>query len=110
MALNDYLSDIGNRLKNNLINISEYIITKQLTKPPKDYNKFDSLPHVAVADRLIRTGKKAETSLVGHFVVYVICLPTDGAATNTLASKAFSPDELLHSKGTLKIDVDWYTS
>lgn len=61
MALNDFLSDIGHRLKNNLINISEYIITKQLTKLPKDYNKFDALPHVAVADRLIRTGKKAET-------------------------------------------------
>ena len=110
MALNDFLSDIGHRLKNNLINISEYIITKQLTKLPKDYNKFDSLPHVAVADRLIRTGKKAETQLVNNYIEYVICLPTNGEPTNNLASKAFSPDELLHSKGSLKIDVDWYTS
>lgn len=51
MALNDFLSDIGQKLKNNQINISEYIITKQLTKLPQDYQKFDSLPHVIVANR-----------------------------------------------------------
>lgn len=35
LALNDFLSDIGQRLKNNQLNISEYIITKQLTKMPE---------------------------------------------------------------------------
>jgi DNA polymerase alpha subunit A len=35
LALNDFLSDIGQKLKNNQLNISEYIITKQLTKMPE---------------------------------------------------------------------------
>jgi DNA polymerase alpha subunit A len=37
LALNDFLSDIGQKLKSNQLNISEYIITKQLTKMPDQY-------------------------------------------------------------------------
>ena len=78
---------------------------------PEEYSNFDSLPHVIVADRMKKQGK-SETELRGHTIEFVICLPTSGDSTNmkNLAHKAFSPDELLHSKGNLKIDIDWYCS
>jgi DNA polymerase alpha subunit A len=50
---------------------------------------------------------------LNHFIEYVICLQVGSESGNNptnLANKAFSPDELLHSKGNLKIDIDWYSS
>ena len=54
MVLNNYLSDIGSKMKSMALNLSLYVITKQLTRAPKDYSDFKSLPHVIVADRLIK--------------------------------------------------------
>jgi DNA polymerase alpha subunit A len=78
---------------------------------PHEYQKFDSLPHVIVADRLKKQGK-SDTELLNHFIEYVICSPvgSDSASVSNLANKAYSPDELLHAKGNLKIDIDWYSS
>ena len=49
MSLNDYLSDIGQKMKNNQISLSEYIITKQLTRALSEYSEIKGQPHVAVA-------------------------------------------------------------
>jgi DNA polymerase alpha subunit A len=51
ISLNEYLSDIGKRMKDRKVPLSQYIITKQLTRAPKDYHDDKSLPHVAVAKR-----------------------------------------------------------
>ena len=51
MNLNEYLSDIGDRMKSNKISLAEYIITKQLTRAIAEYSDIKSLPHVAVAIR-----------------------------------------------------------
>lgn len=79
---------------------------------PDQYQKFDTLPHVIVADRLRKQGK-TESELLNHFIEYVICQSTAhdaGTSATNLANKAYSPDELLHSKGNLRIDIDWYSS
>ena len=108
-------------MKDGTMNLAEYVITKQLTRAPGDYQDFKSLPHVIVADRLIRTGAKASSDLVGNFVGYVICKQDEsqeeekkGGMAAQQSSKfsfeksAFSFDEVMQSRGSLKPDVDWY--
>ena len=73
LELNNYLSGIGARMKDGTMNLAEYVITKQLTRAPGEYADFKSLPHVIVADRLIRQGVKASTDLVNNFIGYIIC-------------------------------------
>ena len=46
MSLNEYLSNTGEKMKKGDINLSEYIITKQLTRSPSEYSDPKSLPHV----------------------------------------------------------------
>ena len=72
LTLNDYLSDIGEKLKKSEINLSEFIITKQLTKGPSEYSDYKALPHVRVALDLMNKGK-SETELINNFIPYVIC-------------------------------------
>ena len=55
------------------MNLAEYVITKQLTRAPSEYQDFRSLPHVIVADRLIRSGAKSSADMVNNFVGYIIC-------------------------------------
>lgn len=121
MALNDFLSKVGKDMRDNVIQLIEYIITKQLTKSPSEYSDIRSLPHVAVALRQKNTLGKSDTDLVGHFVQYIICNeteinPTANAADSKTpqkqqiyqSDKAYHPDELLQSKGKLTLDCDWY--
>jgi DNA polymerase alpha subunit A len=72
MNLNEYLSDIGEKMKHGKISLSEYIITKQLTRALSDYSDIKALPHVAVALRQKAQGK-SESELVNNFIPYVIC-------------------------------------
>ena len=67
---------------------------------------------------------KSDTELLNNFIKYVICTSkgiskeskegetkqVETKKETTLDSKAFSPDELVNSKGNLQIDVDWYSS
>ena len=54
VRLNNYLSDIGEKMKEGTMNLASYVITKQLTRAPSDYSDIKSLPHVIVADRQIK--------------------------------------------------------
>ena len=72
MTLNEYLSDIGKKMKSGEINLKEYIITKQLTRSPSDYSDSKALPHVQIAIRL-KTQGKSDSELVGNFIPYIIC-------------------------------------
>lgn len=38
LTLNEYLSDIGDKMKNNQISLADYVITKQLTRALSDYS------------------------------------------------------------------------
>ena len=52
MSLNEYLSNIGNNMKNGDTPLSDYIITKQLTRNTSEYSDSKGLPHVQVAIRM----------------------------------------------------------
>lgn len=96
------LNKITNDLKNNKIPHALLIITKQLSKDPKQYNEKNILPHVCVALRYNEQGRKP--LLQGDSVPYVIC--DDG--TNLPATKRAYHIEELKKSTTLKIDVNYY--
>ena len=52
--------------------LSEYIITKQLTRAISEYSDVKGQPHVMIATRLKNQGK-SESELVNNFIPYVIC-------------------------------------
>lgn len=47
---------------------------------------------------------------MNHFIPYVICDSTQNKEQKkpSLGDMAYSPDEFLAAKSSLKIDVDWY--
>ena len=101
-------------MKANELMINEYIITKQLTRVPEYYSDVKSLPHVAIALRQKAAGK-SDTELVNNFIPYVICEKEQEMDEKTnkkkqiyLSDKAYSPDELVNSRGKLVIDTQWY--
>lgn len=75
MELNDYFSNISQKMRQGHLDLNKYIITKQLTKSPSDYSDHKALPHVGVALRLKNQGK-SEADLVNNFIPYVICFKT----------------------------------
>lgn len=90
-------------MKEGTIKLSDYIIIKQLTRAIQDYHDIKALPHVAVAKRLADKGKLESDNT---FINYVICRTEK--SDDYISDKAFSPDELIASKGKLEIDIDWY--
>lgn len=82
-----------------------------MTKAPGDYSDIKALPHVAVALKKKAKGA-SDSELVNNFIPYVICQvepPKDSGKKDVhLSDKAFSPDELIASKGQLQIDTQWY--
>lgn len=74
--------------------LSQFLITKMLTKHPNQYPDGDKLPHVTVAKRLIMSGVQ-EQQLVGHVIYYGICLPTQDQVHTDLPNRPFP----CHSSG-----------
>ena len=70
--LHQHFAKVGNDIKENKFPLCDYLITKQITKPPKEYQDAKSLPHVQVALRLKEKGTK-DADLVNHFIPFVIC-------------------------------------
>ena len=54
------------------LNLGQYVITKGMSKAPRDYPNVAALPHVQVALRLLKMGKHVN---VGDHIPFVICLP-----------------------------------
>ncbi|XP_044010691.1 DNA polymerase alpha catalytic subunit [Aphidius gifuensis] len=101
--IRELLNQIANDVNNNKLPLSSYVITKQLSKNPKDYPD-NKQPHVAIALRLNKEGgrmwKKDDT------VPYIICLDT---TTRTPTERAYHIDEF-KKNDELKIDIDYYLS
>lgn len=93
--IEDFYRNIENK------GLSEFIITKQLTKTVDKYKDAQVQPHVQVAMRL---EKKHNKSLFKHFIPYVIC---EGEQAS-VAARAYHPDEVTSANGTLGIDKHWY--
>lgn len=112
-----YLRQVGDDLENDRYSLARFIIYKQLSKPPEEYPDARSQPHIIVAKRMRAKGI-ANNMLVNHMIPYVICHPQQSPQTpesamsssksTYLADKSFHPDEVMASKGVLKIDKEYY--
>lgn len=108
MSLNEYLSSVGQKMKSGETPLSEYIITKQLTRSPSEYSEPRSLPHVQVAIRMKSQGK-SDADLVNNYIPYVICKAEAAKGQKLLiGDTAYSPDEFMDKRKNLVIDTDWY--
>ena len=118
-AIHDGLRTIRKDMVENRVQLSKYIITKQLTKAVEEYPDAKHQPHVMVAKRRLEAGKQDGVK-AGETVPYIIALESElplediaagkaGASGGKgLAERAYHPDEILE-KG-LKVDLHYYLS
>lgn len=124
MNIHAHLRGVREQVESGAVPMGKFIITKQLTKRPEDYPDAKSQPHVSVAARRKAAGKREGVS-PGETVPYIICvhkqLPassSDGQdpagqqqerrQATSFAERAYHPEELRESNGTLAIDLDYY--
>lgn len=100
--LREFFTDVAHKLEHDQYNLKEYIITKQLTRAPSEYQNAATFPHVSIANRMKSEQHKSDSELVNQFIPYVI---TEGTEKQ-YAARAFSPDEFMAKK--LRIDKKWY--
>lgn len=115
-AILEHLTTLAAAIRDGQIPLNKFVITKQLTKRPEDYPDAKNQPHVQVALRRRAAGKR-DGVLPGETVPYVIGIqPKAGSDTTSdahhqsLADRAFSPDELSAQGSTISIDADYYIS
>jgi DNA polymerase alpha subunit A len=100
--LEEYLRHIGKQMDANAIPLSEYVITKGITKMPDEYPDAKSQPHVLVAKRRLEAGERIRP---GNEIPYIICVIPDSEGLS-LAERARSPEEA--ARLGLLPDVAWY--
>ena len=79
----DYVKNVVKKLREKKIDISELIISTQITKDVKNYANVT--PHVAAAKRMSRDGK-VQAGTVVHYVV--------GAGTGLIRDRVMLPNEI----------------
>lgn len=100
----EYLAEKAKALDAGEVPLREFVITKGLTKDPKDYPDAKNQPHVQVALRLQARGKAVRA---GQEVEYVICQVSGEGPKALLADRARHPLELKQDE-SLKVDFEWY--
>ena len=99
--LEDFLRNIARQMDDNQLPLSEYVITKGITKMPDEYPDAKNQPHVLVAKRRVEAGERIRP---GNEIPYIICnLPEENLS---IAERARSPDEA--TREGLRPDVAWY--
>eukprot|EP00536_Pseudo-nitzschia_multiseries_P002404 jgi/Psemu1/322530/estExt_fgenesh1_pg.C_320004 len=110
----DNLEQLAQTMRAGQLPLEKYVITKGLSKHPKDYPDGKALPHVHVAKMMIKNNRRLT---VGDHIPYVICEPlesdeakndTTKKASKSAAERARHPDEIVRSNGALKPDIEWY--
>lgn len=80
--------------------MTKYLITKQLTKNPKEYSDIQNLPHVSVALRLNEKGITNYTA--GHEVSYIVCTKESSKAFYESTNKEKEEEESKYGKESNK--------
>uniref|UniRef100_W8BG20 DNA polymerase n=1 Tax=Ceratitis capitata TaxID=7213 RepID=W8BG20_CERCA len=101
-AVHSHLEKIRTQIESDSVPLPMYIITKQLSKAPTEFNNAISQPHVQVALRMNTTRNRRYKK--GDMVDYVICL--DGT-NNPATQRGYHLDEVKSSE-TLKLDSQYY--
>jgi DNA polymerase alpha subunit A len=109
----NHLEELAQMMRDGQLPLEKYVITKGLSKHPKDYPDGKALPHVHVAKMMIQNNRRLT---VGDHIPYVITAPiveepsSNGskAPSASATERARHPDEIARSAGILKPDVEWY--
>ncbi|EKX72572.1 DNA polymerase family B member protein [Theileria equi strain WA] len=107
--IHETLRDVNQRIKDGQIPTKSWLITRQLTKNPKEYADVHNLPHVSVALRLNEKGLTNYSA--GHEVSFIICSKESIAEivkgdTKSLSSRAFALSEV--EELGLSPDISYY--
>ncbi|OMH81149.1 DNA polymerase alpha catalytic subunit [Zancudomyces culisetae] len=117
-----YLSRISSVVRANGFPLNKFVITKGLNKAPEAYGDAHTQPHVCVALRMKKAGYSFSS---GDTVPYIICTTsavvngTTGSSSSSsstsntssaLAARAYHPEEINNSGGTILVDFEWYLS
>lgn len=103
----NFLQEQAKEMDEQRVPLQRYVITKGLTKDPKDYPDAKNQPHVQVALRLQARGKAVRP---GQEIEYVVCEPSGGAEGSgkvMLADRARHPHEF-QLDPSLRVDIGWY--
>ncbi|KAL8702802.1 MAG: hypothetical protein Q9201_004018 [Fulgogasparrea decipioides] len=104
--IHDYLRDLSSKMREQKISKPKYIIYTKLGKNPRDYPNPTSMPSVTVALRALAAGK---TVRVNDVISYIMTSPSSSiSASEPVAKRAFSPQEVCGANSTLMPDIDWY--
>mmetsp|Transcript_29229 Transcript_29229/g.84657 ORF Transcript_29229/g.84657 Transcript_29229/m.84657 type:complete len:1463 (-) Transcript_29229:143-4531(-) len=103
--VHDYLQSRGKEMDEQRVPLQRYVITKGLTKDPRDYPDAKNQPHVQVALRLLQRGKAIRP---GQEIGYVVCEPAEGAGAKAPVSERARHPHELQLDPTLRVDVEWY--
>ncbi|CAE7291152.1 POLA [Symbiodinium sp. CCMP2456] len=103
--VHQFLSEQAKKMDDGQVPLDKFVITKGLTKDPKDYPDAKKQPHVQVALRLLSRGKQVRP---GQEIGYVVCDTTgEGEGKSLLAERARDPHEM-ELDPTLCLDMAWY--
>ncbi|KAM6977643.1 DNA polymerase alpha catalytic subunit [Aplochiton taeniatus] len=97
-----HLVELGEKVASGDIPLSQFEISKALTKDPQDYPDKKSLPHVHVA--LWINSQAGRRMKAGDTIAYVIC--QDGS-TLSATQRAYAPEQLQKQEG-LSLDTQYY--
>ncbi|CDZ97565.1 dna polymerase alpha catalytic subunit [Phaffia rhodozyma] len=105
--IHDYLTSVGRNVREDKVDIEDFVINKRLGKNPEDYPDAKNQPQVQVALRMKARGGNARA---GDVMQYVFCVGKDDkTARSAQADRAYHPDELRKATD-LKLDFDYYLS
>jgi len=100
--IHSFLRKTHDDIENNRLPLSEFVITKGLTKGPEEYSDAKAQPHVQVALKMKAQGKPMRA---GDHVPYVICADPNIAS---FAQRAHDPEAVEAAAGKLVLDKKWY--
>jgi DNA polymerase alpha subunit A len=103
--IHEYLTELGQSVRDGKKDLDDFIIHKKLGKDPKDYPDVKSQPHVQVALRMKLKGNV--TPKAGDVIPFIFCLGEDGSSSSrsAQADKARHPDDLRRADTPWKIGM-----
>ena len=104
--IHEHLTQIAAQMRKDEIDLEQFVVTKGLNKAPNDYPDAKGQPHLQVALKMLKAGKHVN---VGDHIPYVICTKESvGTESASPADRACHPEDIMRSKDTLKVDIEWY--
>jgi DNA polymerase alpha subunit A len=106
----DYLEEMTAKINDNKIPVDSFKINTKLSKDPKSYPNYQTMPPVRVALRLIEQGKVVKA---GSVITYIITAPQDdedekGSSHFAPADHARAIQEVLAKNSGLRPYPKWY--